>query len=190
MASAKPVKNSAPKAEEKPAAKPTPAKAAPAKTAAAKTPAKPAAKAAPAKAAAKAPVKAAPKAAAPETEVETDAEAEVDTGVQLGRKELADALREDIKTSSPFAVSDKVAVQCVKSFENVIRNAMAYGVTINLPGFGKFTVTDVPARTGRNPSTGEALEIPASKKVAFKVGKSLKNAANGIVEAAEEEAAA
>jgi DNA-binding protein HU-beta len=45
-----------------------------------------------------------------------------------------------------------------------------------LPGFGQFKVKDVPARQGRNPSTGVAMDIPASRKVAFTPAKGLKDA--------------
>jgi DNA-binding protein HU-beta len=42
-------------------------------------------------------------------------------------------------------------------------------------GFGTFAVSERKARTGRNPKTGEAIEIPASKSAKFKAGKSLKD---------------
>jgi DNA-binding protein HU-beta len=51
-------------------------------------------------------------------------------------------------------------------------------VEVNLPGFGKFTVKAVPARTGRNPSTGAAIQIAASKKVSFSPAKALKDKVN------------
>ena len=59
-----------------------------------------------------------------------------------------------------------------------ITAALARGEEINLIGFGSFTVTDRPARQGRNPRTGEATEIPASKAPKFKAGKKLKDAVN------------
>lgn len=48
-----------------------------------------------------------------------------------------------------------------------------------MPGFGKFKVQARPAREGRNPSTGDTIQIAASKKVAFQPAKALKNAVNG-----------
>lgn len=45
-----------------------------------------------------------------------------------------------------------------------------------IPGFGKFHVTERAARTGRNPKTGEAIEIPAIRVVKFSPGKGLKEA--------------
>lgn len=50
---------------------------------------------------------------------------------------------------------------------------------IQLIGFGGFEVRDRSARTGRNPQTGEEIEIPARKVPAFKPGKGLKDAVNG-----------
>jgi DNA-binding protein HU-beta len=52
----------------------------------------------------------------------------------------------------------------------------AAGEDAVLPGFGQFKVKDVPARQGRNPATGEAMDIPASRKVAFTPAKALKDA--------------
>ncbi|HEX4179408.1 MAG TPA: HU family DNA-binding protein [Caulobacteraceae bacterium] len=57
-----------------------------------------------------------------------------------------------------------------------IRDAAVRGEEISLPGFGKFKVQAKPARTGRNPSTGAAIEIAASKKVVFQPAKALKDA--------------
>ena len=59
-----------------------------------------------------------------------------------------------------------------------ITGALARGEEINLTGFGSFSVTDRPARPGRNPRTGEAKEISASKAPKFKAGKKLKDAVN------------
>lgn len=52
----------------------------------------------------------------------------------------------------------------------------AAGEDAVLPGFGQFKVKDVPARQGRNPATGEAIDIPASRKVTFAPAKALKDA--------------
>ena len=50
------------------------------------------------------------------------------------------------------------------------------GEEINLAGFGKFKVKDSPARQGRNPSTGEPMEIAASRKLGFSPAKQVKDA--------------
>lgn len=57
-----------------------------------------------------------------------------------------------------------------------VRDALAKGEEVNLPGFGKFKVQDKPARTGRNPSTGATIQIAASKKISFAAAKALKDA--------------
>lgn len=57
-----------------------------------------------------------------------------------------------------------------------LRDALVAGDEVNLPGFGKFKVQAKPARTGRNPSTGAAIQIAASKKVSFSAAKALKDA--------------
>ena len=58
-------------------------------------------------------------------------------------------------------------------------SALSEGNEISLVGFGSFTVSKVAARTGRNPRTGESLEIKAYNQPKFKVGKTLKDAVNG-----------
>jgi len=57
-----------------------------------------------------------------------------------------------------------------------IRDAAVKGEEVSVPGFGKFKVQDKPARTGRNPSTGEAIQIAASRKLSFQPAKALKDA--------------
>ena len=59
-----------------------------------------------------------------------------------------------------------------------ISRALKKGDTITLVGFGTFDVRKRAARTGRNPRTGEAIKIKASKNPAFKAGKALKDAVN------------
>jgi DNA-binding protein HU-beta len=60
-----------------------------------------------------------------------------------------------------------------------IRDAAVKGEEVSVPGFGKFKVQHKPARTGRNPRTGEAVKIAASKKLAFQPSKTLKDALAG-----------
>jgi len=67
----------------------------------------------------------------------------------------------------------------VDAFLDAIRDAAAKGEEVSLPGFGKFKVQAKPARTGRNPSTGAAIQIAASKKLVFQPAKVLKDAVNG-----------
>ena len=56
-----------------------------------------------------------------------------------------------------------------------IAAALSRGDRVELRGFGAFSVKTRPARTGRNPRTGESIEIAASKSVGFKPGKGLKD---------------
>src|SRR5690625_3535637 len=63
---------------------------------------------------------------------------------------------------------------------DVITNALAEGDTVSLIGFGTFLVRERAARTGRNPATGETIQIKASKTPAFKAGKAFKDAVNSL----------
>lgn len=88
------------------------------------------------------------------------------------------------KTELVQAVADvsdltKAAAQrAVDSILDAITQALAAGDAVVIPGFGTFAVGQRAARTGRNPQTGEALEIAASTVVKFKAGKALKDAVN------------
>ena len=64
------------------------------------------------------------------------------------------------------------AVQLV--FEDIVQ-ALRNGDKVNISGFGTFAVSERKARTGRNPKTGEPIDIPASKSAKFKPGKSFKD---------------
>ena len=59
-----------------------------------------------------------------------------------------------------------------------LADALAKGESVQLVGFGNFTVSNRAERSGRNPSTGEPMTIKASKAVKFTAGKSLKDAVN------------
>jgi DNA-binding protein HU-beta len=60
-----------------------------------------------------------------------------------------------------------------------IGDAAAKGDEVSIPGFGKFKVKHSPAREGRNPSTGAAMKIAASRKLGFTVAKAIKDKLNG-----------
>lgn len=68
------------------------------------------------------------------------------------------------------------ATAALQAFETSIIDELANGGEVALTGFGTFKVTERAARTGRNPKTGESLEIAASKVPSFKAGKALKEA--------------
>lgn len=59
-----------------------------------------------------------------------------------------------------------------------IQDALIDGEKIQIIGFGTFEVKERAARVGHNPATGEKIDIPASKSVSFKAGKSFKEAVN------------
>lgn len=61
---------------------------------------------------------------------------------------------------------------------NGITESLVKGAKVQLVGFGSFEVRERSARKGRNPQTGEEIEIPATKNPAFKPGKQLKDAVN------------
>lgn len=71
-------------------------------------------------------------------------------------------------------VSKKDAEKVLNAVVESIEAALAQGDKVALVGFGTFEVRERAARTGRNPRTGDTLEIAGSKVPAFKAGKSLK----------------
>ena len=70
------------------------------------------------------------------------------------------------------------ASRAVDAVIDVISSALRNGEQVTIAGFGTFLVRERNARTGRNPRTGEAMQIQASKAPAFKAGKALKDAVN------------
>lgn len=68
------------------------------------------------------------------------------------------------------------AGRAVEAVFDAITHALKAGDQVMLVGFGTFSVRERAARTGRDPRTGEPLEIKASRTPAFKAGKSLKDA--------------
>ena len=80
--------------------------------------------------------------------------------------------------ASESGLSKADAARALNATTDAITNAMSSGDGVQLTGFGSFVVRDRAARTGRNPQTGAAIQIAASKVAAFKAGKSLKEAVN------------
>lgn len=86
-------------------------------------------------------------------------------------------------------IADKIAAEqnlskaqaktVVESVFKQISEAARSGAETSIPGFGKFKVKDTLARGGRNPSTGAAIKIAASKKLSFAPAKALKDVLNG-----------
>ncbi len=76
------------------------------------------------------------------------------------------------------SITKKDAEKAIAAVINSITNAMADGDKVQLVGFGTFEVRARDARKGKNPRTGEIINIPASKVPAFKAGKALKDIVN------------
>ena len=70
------------------------------------------------------------------------------------------------------------AAKAVESVFGAITNELQSGGEVRVVGFGTFSVANRKATTGRNPRTGETIQIPASKQPKFKAGKGLKDAVN------------
>lgn len=75
-------------------------------------------------------------------------------------------------------ISKKTTEEVVKATLIAIETALQNGETVKIPGFGTFEIRNRSARVGKNPRTGEMVEIPASKAPVFKAGKVLKDAVN------------
>ncbi len=73
-------------------------------------------------------------------------------------------------------LSKKDATKAVEAVFEAISGALQNGDKVQLIGFGNFEVRERAARKGRNPQTGDEIEIAASKVPAFKPGKALKDA--------------
>lgn len=76
-------------------------------------------------------------------------------------------------------LTKKDADAAVKAVVDAITEALVKGDKVQLVGFGTFEVRERAARFGRDPRTGESMEIAASKAPAFKAGQGLKDAVNG-----------
>jgi DNA-binding protein HU-beta len=92
----------------------------------------------------------------------------------MNRKELIDALA--TKTGSTKADADR----SIGALIEIISTTLKKGDNVALVGFGTFEVRKRAARNGRNPSTGVAIKIKASKQPAFKAGATLKATVNGV----------
>lgn len=70
------------------------------------------------------------------------------------------------------------AGRSLDSFIDAVTQSLRDGEQVSLVGFGSFSVNDRAARNGRNPQTGETIQIKATKAPSFKAGKGLKDACN------------
>ena len=90
----------------------------------------------------------------------------------MNRTELVAAIAE--KTE----LSRKDAEKALKAFTDVVAEQLKNGEKVQLVGFGTFEVSERAERDGRNPLTGEAMKIKASRSPKFKAGKALKDQIN------------
>jgi len=90
----------------------------------------------------------------------------------MNKAELIEAV------ASAAELSKADAAKATDAVLDTITNTLKAGDQITLIGFGTFSVRDRAARMGRNPQTGEPIQIKASKSAGFKAGKALKDALN------------
>lgn len=81
-----------------------------------------------------------------------------------------------VASSSDLTKAD--AAKAVDAVFDTISGSLKGGGEVRLVGFGTFSVVNRKATTGRNPRTGETIQIPASRQPKFKAGKGLKDAVN------------
>ncbi len=90
----------------------------------------------------------------------------------MNKSELIEAV------ASAADLSKADAARAVDGVIAAVTEALKAGDQVTIVGFGTFLVRQREARTGRNPRTGETIQIAASKVPAFKAGKALKDAVN------------
>lgn len=90
----------------------------------------------------------------------------------MNKSELIDII------ASEADISKAAAGRALEATTAAITNALTEGDSVSLIGFGTFDVGHRAARTGRNPKTGDAIEIKAAKVPKFRPGKALKEAVN------------
>jgi DNA-binding protein HU-beta len=89
-------------------------------------------------------------------------------GTKVNKSELID------KVAEKADISKASAGRAVDALVEAVAESLQEGDSVTLIGFGTFAVRERAGRSGRNPRTGEVLEIKASKTVGFKPGKTLK----------------
>ena len=90
----------------------------------------------------------------------------------MNKKDLVKAMADQLGTTQ------KAAAEQLDAVLDVITAALVAGEDVKLAGFGTFSVTERAAREGRNPATGETIQIAASKAPKFKAAKALKDLIN------------
>ncbi|RMH47384.1 MAG: HU family DNA-binding protein [Gammaproteobacteria bacterium] len=90
----------------------------------------------------------------------------------MNKSELINAIAQNAD------LSKAAAGRALDAFIDAVTEALRKGEQVSLVGFGTFSVKERAARTGRNPQTGETIQIAAAKVPGFKAGKALKDAVN------------
>ena len=88
----------------------------------------------------------------------------------MNKSELVEAI------ANGSGVTKADANRVLDTFMTTVTDALKSGDQVVLPGFGSFSTGNRSARTGRNPQTGQTIQIKASRVAKFKAGKSLKEA--------------
>ncbi len=92
----------------------------------------------------------------------------------MHKPELAEAI------AAQAGISRQAAAETLNAVLDEIANALAFDRKVSLPGLGVLTPVQRLARSGKNPATGQTLEIPAKRSVAFRPAKKLKDALNEV----------
>ena len=90
----------------------------------------------------------------------------------MNKSELIEAM------AAKADISKSAAGDALEGMLEAVTSTLKKGDSLALVGFGTFSVGERAARTGRNPRTGETIQIKASKNAKFKAGKALKDALN------------
>ena len=90
----------------------------------------------------------------------------------MNKTELIAAIAEQAE------LSKKDAEKALKAFLDIVGEELKKGEKVQMVGFGTFELSERPERAGRNPQTGEVMQIAASKTPKFKAGKALKDLVN------------
>ncbi|MBB3229805.1 MULTISPECIES: HU family DNA-binding protein [Halomonas] len=90
----------------------------------------------------------------------------------MNKSELIEAI------AASADIPKAAASRALDAMVDTVADSLKKGDSVSLVGFGTFTVKERAARTGRNPQTGEPIEISAAKVPSFKAGKALKDSVN------------
>ena len=97
----------------------------------------------------------------------------------MKKEELIDQALNTVRSTYARSLTKGDMEKAFTAFCKVATAELLGGGEISLPGLGKLKVKETNARTGRNPKTGETIEIPAGRKVVFTPGKEFKEAFRG-----------